>query len=572
MVNIKQGNDVFSAGQENIATLRQISIGVTAINLRNDMNVTQEGASNRINSDQYGQNNRLKATQTVFTNSSKIITSQSGWNNGIVVLQDGNPAGGTAQFTATITQGALIPANAYSGANGNVTALPNTHFNSVLLDQIGGGSGVAILTQSGSSGLIKATQRGGDISQNQLTVTQSNNAGADVRQAGNANEITIDQQGYQYAKVRQESTDPAIQTEPVNSIVDIAQGVNQLDDTRNSADVSQTTGDGNQAYVRQNTAGAERNYATIRQSGTRLGATPSVVIIRQEGKSSTVEVEQMVNSSGNNATFDQNTSELFKGSNAKLKQGGNNNTFTSTQEGNTNSIGGTIGDKASFAMQVGIDNVANIDQEGYNNDVAFMQGGDEDHDLDVSQEGKNNQATISQLGDNNEIDIDQENEESGLGNKAFATQGATSSDGDITIHQDWDDGGGNTATVTQTEGDGNSAHVDQYMKNTATVRQSGTEDAGSGTDSDVDIDQSLSENGTATATQDAGTFGGDIEILQEKDGNTATVAQTKGRLNQAEVTQTDDGNTAKVTQSGTVDAGIASTVRIQQDGMDGEAK
>ncbi|MPR35279.1 beta strand repeat-containing protein [Salmonirosea aquatica] len=545
-IKIRQGFDVFSAGQQNVANLNQISIGVTQLNMRNYMDVFQEGASNRINSDQYGQNNRLKATQTVFTNTSTINTSQSGWNNGIIVLQDGDPAGGTAQFTTTIQQGGAIPGNAYNGANGNVGPLPNTSRNTVMLSQLGVGRGTANITQLGSSGLATVTQRGGDIAQNLMTIYQTNNGGANVQQAGNNNVITVAQQGYQYAKVRQQSANPANQTEPVNSTITILQGVNQLDDTRNSADVSQLTGDGNQATVNQNTNGAERNYATIRQIGTRLGGTPSTVTVNQLGKSSTVEVEQMENSSGNTANFTQGISELFQGSNAKLNQGGNANTYNSAQYGRNNNIGGTIGDMSSFGTQRGISN-----------------------NTSLTQNGRNNQIALNQAGTTNQILVDQLNDQASTeGNKATATQGTGTSQNIMQIIQNVPDGDNNVAIVNQTKGDLNQALVIQYEDDYASITQSGTDDLGD--PSTVIVNQQTAGNAKATVVQADGTKGGDVVIAQAAIGNEATVSQNAGRRNQAQVSQGDDMNKATVTQTGTLDLATPSIVLVNQLGKAGE--
>ncbi len=543
-IHIKQGPDQNSPGKENTITLRQVSIGVTAVSLRNVFNVSQDGASNSINGDQYGMNNRATLNQTPETTSSNITTSQSGRNNGIVVNQT-NGSG----YTANIRQGAVIPAGFLNPPDGTSGPLPNTRFNSATLTQ-SGFQGSATVIQAGVSGLFIGKQAGGDLVQNVLFVTQNNNAGADVEQSGNNNTTTIVQNGYQYARVRQNSLDPAVDTEPVNGIIEIRQGVNTLDDTRNTAFVEQRTGDGNITRVFQNTTEAEKNMATVKQFGTRLGGTPSTVVINQQGKSSTITVEQMKNGSGNDAAFTQSGSELAKGSNAALMQGGNNNDFTTNQIGKQNNIGGTVGAgaSASSALQTGTNNIVN-----------------------VGQQGQMNQAAIKQEGSGGNINVQQINDlASGpIGNKATAIQSAQTSANIIQIFQIAPDGDENEAIVEQTAGDGNFTRIDQYESDYAKVTQSGTDDLGN--TSTVNINQQNAANSKATVTQAAGTKGGDVTITQTAVRNEATVDQTAGRQNNTTVTQNNDDNKAKVTQSGTLEGAVFSSVIVNQQGKMGEA-
>lgn len=561
---ITQGADVNSPGQENIATLRQSSIGAVNNSLRNIFDVMQSGGNNRINGDQYGRNNRATLEQGVITNSSKITTSQSGYNNGIVVRQ----LSGT--YTANIQQGEAIPAGAFANPP-VVGGLPSTRFNSAELIQEGF-RGIAQVEQLGASALFYGNQKGGDNSQNVILVRQNNNAGAFVWQSGDNNLTNIQQQGFQAAGVFQRSLDVNNDLEPVNSQVNILQGVDRLDDTRNQAIVRQLTGDGNQVNINQNTTGAAKNNALVTQMGTRSGLIASTVTVNQMGKSGEVFFQQTRLSTGNTATINQDGIQEGKGNWVHANQGGSQNVFTTDQVGNLNRV---IGSGGMAFEKFRVDPVTKmLVKLGDSNDQATQMG--ENNTATLGQRGQNNEISLNQDGASNTIAASQINDlASTKGNKAILTQGAGTFTNTITLNQlPPTDGDGNLATITQTEGDFNQATVDQYEGNTATVLQSGTDDGSSGGGgtqaSTVNIDQSNSTDGVASATQAAGTKGGGINITQEKIGNTATVNQTKGRRNTTDILQLDDGNTADVTQSGTIDVisggGNPSTVNIGQSG------
>ncbi|MCA1807585.1 MAG: hypothetical protein LC687_07040, partial [Actinobacteria bacterium] len=125
--------------------------------------------------------------------------------------------------------------------------------------------------------------------------------------------------------------------------------------------------------------------------------------------------------------------------------------------------------------------------------------------------------------------------------------------------------GGNTATVSQTGGNGFVASILQNSAdNIATVNQTGSE-------SDIDIQQNDAGNHTATVVQGLsfqdGTNNGSIvqnglsqtsTLTQYGDGNLSTIMQS-GESNIATVLQDGMSNTATSTQSG-----IANTATITQ--------
>ena len=528
-VNITQGPDNPGVGFGGLqTTTRQRNVGAATPSMGNFMTIMQAGTDNVITADQLGRRQVAILTQNVEASNSTITTSQSGERNSINVSQiNGN-------FSATVRQGANLnnadfalspsPINPSIQIPTNARTLPTTIRNNAEVtqgDANGAGRGSLVIQQRGDAGFARVTQKGGSLTPNSIDIFQNNNGGAEVMQNGNNNDIDIDQNGFQAAIAEQAQG-------TINGEITIQQGVNKLDDTRNTAEVHQLKGDANIATVNQNFTNSKKNTAFISQSGTRAAAgTNSEVIINQSSQSSTAEVIQEEGGSNNDVTITQQNSQLRFGNEARVTQNGDNNEFDAIQDGNNNSIGSAVsGAVSGFAS-------GNARQEG------------EDNQVNIDQNGSRNQAAIMQDGSDNTIDIDQDSEDfNAVGNKATASQAQGSTDSDITITQGdgASEGDENVAVVRQTRGDNNSATVDQLEGNTATVTQSGTEDQASNTGSTVNIDQSASTNGEATATQSLGTFGGTINITQEEEDNVATVNQTNGRLNVATVNQTDDGN------------------------------
>lgn len=520
-----QGPDLNAPGMGLKITLQQRNIGAVTPTLYNFFQIMQQGTTNEIIGDQIGFNNGARVTQGGTLTQSLVRTSQSGNNNAIIVNQQNG-----VDYRATVRQGPAIPVAALGNppVGGSLT---NTIRNTVVLDQIGE-SGTADIVQAGSFSRFGGVQKGGTPFQpNTMTISMDNLSAIDVDQDGVGSNIRIVQNGWQYARVTQGQ--PTVRNNAV-----ILQGANRLQDTRNTAIITQNMGDSNQATVDQSASTAERNDTRIIQNGSRVGAgNNSEITVLQTGQSSRAILTQTETSRGSEIDIDQSQSLEGKGSYAEVTQGGQDNDFEVDQIGSLHIVMGT--------------------QEGVDNQT------------DITQEGQKNRATVNQDGSDNNIDINQENEpSSGVGNRATAIQGAPSSDSDITINQNTSDGDENVATVEQTRGDRNEATVSQDAGNTATVTQSGSEYQPLGQGSSVNVNQSNSTDGTATATQALGTLGGAINITQVEEDNEATVNQTNGRLNVATVNQTDDGNTATVNQSGTQDGpgGAISTVTINQIG------
>ncbi len=525
-----QGPDVNAPGQELTITLRQRNIGAVSPTLYNFYRVMQAGSNNDIVGDQLGYNNKASVTQSEFTTNGQITTSQSGNNNGTIIRQTSGSA-----YTAITRQGPVIPVGAFDNPP-TAGFLTNTIRNTITLDQVGQ-AGSADIVQAGSYSRFTGIQRGGTPFQpNTLTIRQDNLSAIDVDQDGVNNDIDIRQDGWQYARATQGAA-------TVRNRIDIDQGANRLEDTKNTAIVAQSSGDSNIATVDQSASTARENHTRITQMGTRDGAgTNSEVDVLQTGNSGRVIVTQDILTNNSDVIIEQSNARLGEGSYVEVGQSGRTNEFNTNQDGSLHII---------FGTQKGQDNFTGIDQTG-----------------------QKNRADVTQNGSDNFIDIAQANEPSGgIGNRATAIQGAGTSDSNIDINQNFDEGDDNVATVEQTRGDENSATVDQYEQNTATVTQSGTKDIPSGTSSTVDIDQSQSTGGEATVTQANGTFGNAVLISQEEKNNTATVNQTAGRLNAALVFQTDDNNMATVNQAGSEynPGGTASTVVISQDGTNGTA-
>jgi hypothetical protein len=525
-----QGPDLLSPGGEIRATIRQRNIGATAPALYNFIRIVQEGAGHDIFADQVGYNNRASIRQTATATNAFAQTSQFGYNNGIILRQTGG-----ADYTATIRQGGVIPGGTFPNlpaSNFPTTnpALSNTIKNTATLDQVGE-AGAADIVQAGSSSRFTGIQKGGTpLAPNTILIRQDNMAAIDLDQDGESSNIEIRQDGWQYARATQGEL-------TVRNNIVINQGVNRLQDTKNTAVVTQNQGDSNQATVNQNTTRSEKNDTRIVQNGSRRNAgNNSVITVDQEGKSSRTILTQTETSRGSEIDVLQTGSEVFKGSYAEITQGGEDNVFNVEQDGNLQVVMGT--------------------QEG------------EDNRTLVDQEGNKNMATVNQDGSDNEIDIFQDNEPSApVGNKATANQAAGTSDSDITINQNFGDGDNNVAVVNQNRGDDNEATILQNQDNVAIVTQNGTEAQPNGEASIVNIDQSESTGGEATVTQANGTFGNRVDIDQNQEGNTATVNQTNGRLNEATINQDDDGNTATINQSGTENgdaSGDVSTVSIDQ--------
>lgn len=467
-VDLTQGGAL--ANPANNITLTQISIGATATNLKNLFNVVQNGSGNTIIGNQLGRNNRATLRQQGPSSGGTITTSQIGERNGIVVTQSSG-----AGNTATVNQGTdLTPG-----------LLSTTMRNSATLTQ-SGKAGAATITQSGSAGLVTAVQSGGATTANTMTIIQSNNAGAVVDQSGDNNKINADQKGYQYAKVTQGATS-------LNGTVTIKQGATVDADTRNSATVAQTQGDGNTATVTQTNANAEKNIALVTQSGTKSGATKSTVTVTQAGKSGYVDADQ--SGEGNKATFTQNQSALANGSVAILDQSGVKNEYKSTQTGNGHRVVGAV-DTYSAAIQTGTDNEATITQKGSKQQAAFQQAAS-GNTLTVDQDGLENKATVSQLV-----------------------------------------GSGMTALIEQKEAAGNS------QKNSATITQTGTDIADATTVTDPGgIDYSDPYNPVVTppttSTGGGSSAGLYAEILQEGREGIASIDQ-KGSSNFASIDQLAD--------------------------------
>ena len=527
------GPDLLSPGGEITAVIRQRNIGATAPTMYNFIRTVQAGAGHQIFSDQAGYNNRASITQSAMGNSALAETSQFGWNNGIILRQ----TGGT-DYRATIRQGQVIPGGTFGTPFPSTNpALSNTARNTAELTQ-SGFAGTADIVQAGTSSRFTGVQNGGTpLAPNAIIIFQNNLAAIDLNQDGEANAITISQNGWQYARATQA-------TGTIRNVITILQGNDPLQPTKNTAVVTQNMGDGNQATVNQSNSQSEKNDTRIVQNGSRRNAgNNSTIVVNQLGKSSRTILTQTETSRGSDIIVRQTGSEIFKGSHAEITQGGEDNVFDVDQDGNLQVVMGT--------------------QEG------------EDNRTNVDQEGQLNMATVNQDGSDNEIVIDQENEpSSGVGNKATAIQGASSSDSEINIFQNTGDGDENVATVNQTRGDRNEAIVDQYEKNTARVTQSGTEYNNPvgvlNTFSLVDIDQTQSVGGTATVVQMDGTFANQVIIEQDEVGNVATVTQTKGRLNSTDIFQDDDNNTAIVVQGGNENGTAAddiNDIEIDQLGM-----
>ena len=525
------GPDLLSPGGQITAVIRQRNIGATAPAMYNFIRIVQEGAGHQIFSDQAGYNNRAAITQSATANSALAETSQFGYNNGIVLRQTGG-----ADYSAIIRQGPVIPGGTFGTPFPTTNpALSNTIKNTATLTQ-SGEAGSADIVQAGSSSRFTGVQKGGTpIAPNSILIRQDNLSAIDLDQDGESSNIEIRQNGWQYARATQGE-------QTVRNNIIINQGANRLQDTKNTAIVTQNSGDSNFARVNQNTSQSEKNDTRIVQNGSRRAAgNNSEIRVDQEGKSGRTILTQTETSRGSEIDVLQTNSEVFKGSHAEVMQGGEDNEFNVEQDGNLQVVMGT---------QEGEDNITNVDQEG-----------------------QRNLATVNQHGSDNEIDIEQENEPSSpIGNKATANQADGTSDSDITITQAvGTDGDGNVAVVNQTRGDDNNTTITQDALNEAYVTQSGSEyENAPATGSNVDIDQSESTSGVATVVQQAGTFGNQVAIEQDEVGNRATVTQTGGRLNETDIFQNDNGNTATVTQGGnenTAGPGATpNTIDIDQNG------
>lgn len=295
------------------------------------------------------------------------------------------------------------------------------------------------------------------------------------------------------------------------------------------------------------------------------------------------------------------------------------NRFNATQSGVSNQIGEETPGNGNYiypwdynaAQQIGVNNTANVTQNGASNLANFKQGRDNVHvyddgfaysfgsvteavfnTLNLSQMGEDNVGFINQLGSHNTASTSQSGslnvsttEQWGNLDTATTDQFGVENTGFITQSDFNGFGGEKTASIFQ-NGNSNYAYVNQYEDYYSTIStgpQSATvEQIGSSNNTTVyqtgiaALDSSITgdsnvhtinqriiapfspENGAEIASfgdfntvslLQAGTGGNQAEILQEGDHNGVTLSQNR-QDGYAHITQTGDNNLLNLSQNG----------------------
>ncbi len=295
------------------------------------------------------------------------------------------------------------------------------------------------------------------------------------------------------------------------------------------------------------------------------------------------------------------------------------NQFNATQSGSENQIGqeaeGTSGYIYPWdydaAQQVGVNNAANVNQNGVGNLANFKQGRDNVHSFDdgivydfgsvseavfnslsISQSGQENTAIINQMGNNNTADTTQSGSENvstteqwgnldvastsqfGIENTSFVTQSDFNGLGGDKSASVFQNGNSNYALVHQYEDyysaispGAQNADISQLgSSNQTLIYQTGTASASSkiGGDNNLhDINQRIIAPFTVENAADLASYGdfnavnltqsglggNSAEVLQEGDYNGVTLNQNR-QDGYAMITQTGDNNTLNLTQNG----------------------
>jgi len=398
-----------------------------------------------------------------------------------------------------------------------------------------------------------------DIDQRSNTASDADFALADVKQVGDENSATIDQNRRRKANAR----------------------LDQLGDV-NTAEVFQGPGDDLEGYNDQRATQDGYNN-TLRVVQTRnpnnlsenTGNSFEKVGVDQIGDNNFAEIIQGADNGGG----------VF-GNEARLKQDGNDNTANMRQGGSGFPAGNANGNFQD-AQQINDGHDLTTQQTGKDNEIVILQRetGRGGNTADIDQDGERNSSdveqnsgglaggglmTIDQVGNDNDIDAKQgtfgtaDLDQNGNDNTIDLTQqkngtSFASDAGTITVNQD---GNANVLTANQ-ENDveatvnqiGSDNNVDLFQKNeasndgltTATIDIDGDNNAFSvsqkiGASNDVDVDIIGSDNGL-TSTGAAGA------ISQEGAANQATLT-INGSDNNFNISQTGNGNMSTNTQTG----------------------
>ena len=380
------------------------------------------------------------------------------------------------------------------------------------VDQTGNGHDATVVQSNSSNADVDQRSSGGTVG-NTVLLTQSASS-ATIDQTGNGNRVqgvtagtNATQSGGSSVMVTQSSVPDASAFPGNNAVVEQTLGATGF------IDQNSTTGPGSEARLRQDGA----STGTINQ--TNIGARHSGYIY-QIGD-------------GNNSTIDQFGGA---GSNTYLLTVGDDNVYSSTQDGTSHIVDGrafgdgndlTINQDGPFSGQLtvitttGDDNRANITQS-----VGTMDGGAATwNEVRMSVAGDLNQADILQTGEDNQVGSAADAfDQNGDGNILDVEQTGSFN---LMLGSQAD---GSTATVDQT-GASNEIRLDQNDA-TATMMQNGDNNqvqgvGGAGT-------FGIQTNGSTLNLDQMGNA--NVLSLDQNNGATANVMQD-GLTNTAEIVQ-----------------------------------
>jgi hypothetical protein len=255
---------------------------------------------------------------------------------------------------------------------------------------------------------------------------------------------------------------------------------------------------------------------------------------------------------------------------ARITQDGSNNTTTIEQGGGTNTSDGNM---FSIVNQVGSDNVAqnrqgeadysNIEQNGNGNTAVVDQNyivGVIGRTSDVFQGGDDNQAEVIQTGSGASSSVLQGLDALSNNNLAFVEQASAAT----SLIEQGGLGNNEARTVQSASASGAMAFVDQIgQSNESLIMQTAASTARANQAGELG-DSSIFQNGvgnTATLTQFAGSVNetslitqngtnGTVTVNQRGMNNVSEVLQSSGDLNMATVNQNGIGDFSTITQSG----------------------
>ncbi len=525
------------------------------------------GQSNETTVDQVGDDHDANVTQQGGNNDADVTQLNNANQKFVEGLARDVLGGGTIlnEFTPS-GNGENFLRLLQDGADNEADVQQAGELNEIFLDQSGGA--FAEVDQGGTGNLLDgfagdAIQRMGS----ELNLSQDgNNNTLLLNQEGGINEANLLQVGNGFGVISDGAT-AYIDQDGGGNVLEGIDETKALQSGNFELDLTQT-GSNNEAYIRQQ--GAFSNF--VIGPGDPVGAGGTISLEQEAGSEATIDQRKAPGGTETLARLEQD------GSTADVFQGGDGNKLVGVSESNdqlslvgsgaaTQKSGADLtltqdggNDDAGVFQNAG---TATIEQFGGNEALLYQDGA---NTTNITQNGSNESASVLQDGAQNFSDLEQ----SGDMNEATVTQ-----DG-------FPEGFGNESRLDQTNG--SEADVDQYGDNNyfsgdgprntfasqdnsiLTLDQIGDQNW-TGVDQ-TDSEATITQDGTKNKTMLTQSNGSDATVTQEGNGpyNVARLTQDDGDLT---LTQEGNNNTTRLVQTSSdatiTQDGFRSEVRLNQD-------